>query len=392
MAEELNFSNDEGIDLHSWESLDEGAINAEIAGLSSRIEKLNVMLDRMVYKNDYDDTSKAFNNFWMQDLSMSGFVAAFYNSNKSTFAKYLDENSAPPWYHNLSTEEKKAFDASQHYFGDAAALLKPMEDMRKLMMLLPLKDSFRLMRTTLNFDEAGYGRDLFDKINRDVEAVNELLTTSWGQLESRAFASKRYYDANVGSLGREQLNKGYREARLRDYDEEVKMSAAGKRFIPRGDGKFNVEAGFLADMKVIDKYTLQIAAIPNVVDDLKKTQEACGQVTAEIDAAWKKMKTPLFKNLADTLDKLRRTIYEYAGGGINVWQSYRNRDDDSPYCFIKILPAFSRVQGSYGFNPRSTDPWHEGSEYYEIYQSAARALADHCKDFVYYHGHTELKG
>ncbi|MBQ6592806.1 MAG: hypothetical protein IJH98_07940, partial [Solobacterium sp.] len=65
--------------------------------------------------------------------------------------------------------------------------------------------------------------------------------------------------------------------------------------------------------------------------------------------------------------------------------------DDAPYCFIRILPAFSGVSGRYGFQALNADPWHDGTWFYQLYQSAARALSEHCRDYVYNHGHPQLK-
>ncbi|MBQ1325815.1 MAG: hypothetical protein IIY52_07380 [Solobacterium sp.] len=391
MSEGLDFSNDPGFVPNSWENLDENAIKKEITGLITRINNVSRLLERMVYDNDYEKTNKAYSDLWMQDLSPSGFVPLFCSTNAGTFAKFTDEGSAPPWYGNLSAEEKKAFDASQHFYADAAKLVKPMEQLRELMMLMMLSKPFKYMRTTLNFDEAGYNEDLYHKINQDVLDLNDLLNKSWDALDRQPLSAERYYNSNAGGIDRDRLIQGYRQARLQDYQTIVSSYKMNDRFTMRSDGTFSVSPGFLADMKVIDKYTLQISIIGNIEDDMKHTLETCPKITAVLNEVWNNLKTEHFKALTDTLGTLNTALYEFAEGGLNVWNCYKNRDDDAPYCFIRILPAFSGVSGRYGFQALNADPWHDGTWFYQLYQSAAKALSEHCRDYVYNHGHPQLK-
>ena len=380
-----------GFEPNSWESLDENMIKTEINGLATRIINVTKLLEKMVYNNDYDKTSKDFDKLWMEDFGSGGFVPAFFNVNEGTFGKFKDESSAPPWYGNLSAEEKKAFDTSQHYFSDDEALVKPMAALRQIMMLLPLKNSFKFMRITLNFDEAGYNEDLYHKIDEDIMELSDLFNRNWDAMENRAYNARRYYDENYKKLDRSSLNTGYRQARLKDYLMEVEASKVRGRFYSLGNGKFAVDSGFLADMKVIDKYTAQISALDNIESDMKETIENCKKVAVQLNEVYKILKTPHYQALADNLSGLNREIMDYAEGGLNVWNCYKNRDTDAPYCFIRKLPAFGKMNGKYRLYPLSSDPWHDGTDFYRLYQNAAESLGDHCYDFVYNHGHTELR-
>ena len=380
-----------GFEPNSWESLDENMIKTEINGLATRIINVTKLLERMVYNNDFDKTQQDFDKLWMEDFGANGFVPAFFNVNEGTFGKFKDESSAPPWYGNLSAEEKKAFDTSQHYFSDDEALVKPMAALRQIMMLLPLKNSFKFMRITLNFDEAGYNEDLYHKIDDDMMELSDLFNKSWDVLESHAYNSKRYFEENYKKLDKSSLNNGYRQARLKDYIAELETSKLRGRFISRGNGKFSVDSGFLADMKVIDKYTMQIASLDNIESDMKETIENCKKLAATLNETVKVLKTAHYLALADNLSQLNHGIMDYAEGGLNVWNCYKNRDTDSPYCFVRKLPAFGKMSGKYSLYPLSTDPWHDGTDFYRLYQNAAESLGDHCYDYVYNHGQPELR-
>ena len=377
-----SFTAAEGASPNSWESLDENSIKTEITELISRIENVSKLLDRMVAANDYDNTSKAYDKLWMEDFGSGGFVPAFYNVNKGTFSKFLDGSSAPPWYGNLSAEEKKSFDASQHYFSDASQLIKPIADLREVMMLILLSDSFKFMRSVLNFSEAGFYETLYHDINQDVLDVSGLLNKSWSQLDSNSSLSARFYREHYQSMSSDQLKSGYLKASIQDHQTAVQAFKAKDRFIPNSNGTYSVNPGFLADMKVIDIYTTEISTLRNIGDGMQNALDSIPKISESLNNAWKNVKTGHFYALIDALDKLKKVIYDFAAAGEHVWSSYKNRDDEAPYCFIRILPAFSNVSGNYGFYSLAADPWYDGTQFYQLYKSAAEALGKQCQDYV----------
>ena len=190
MTEALNFNNnDVGFDPSSWENLDAKLIAQEITGLTSRTNKVANLLEKMVYNNDYDNTEKEYRKLYTDDLGASGFVPLFINTNMDAFGKYTDEGSCPPWYSGLTVEKKKAYDQSHHYYIDLAKLTKPIELLSRVMMGMQLKDSFQFMRTTLNFDEAGYNSDVYFKIRDDCTNISTLLNKNWSTLGYSSFYS-----------------------------------------------------------------------------------------------------------------------------------------------------------------------------------------------------------
>lgn len=49
------------------------------------------------------------------------------------------------------------------------------------------------------------------------------------------------------------------------------------------------------------------------------------------------------------------------------------------------------MNGKYSLYPITTDPWHDGTSFYKLYQNAAASLGEHCYDYVYNHGSPELR-
>ena len=387
MTEGLDFTNDEGFNPTAWENLDAKQISDELKGVTSRINNVSTLLDKMVYKNDYDNTERFYRKLYTEDLSASGFVPLFISNNQAAFGAYPDENQAPPWYSGLSVDKKKIFDQCHRYYNDVRDLAKPMQMLGRLMLAMALKDSFRFMRTTLNFDEAGYDRDMFDKIKADCQHISDLLNASFSGLEANAPASKRYVDEHKNDAWNDSVKEGYRKARLRDYHFEMELRKFKDRFVCRDNGKFSVDSGWLADMKVIDKYTTQISTLPNIEDNMKKTQEDLGKVSELLTPIYAKIKSPEAIALMDAVYTLKDKIYEYTVGGLNVYTCFKNRDNDAPYCFVQKMASF---RAAYGFAPHTDDPWHSGTSYMKLYEQAARALEDHCEEFVKRRGVVQL--
>ncbi len=382
---------DAGFDPNSWESLDETSIKNELQRLISKVENVTKLLEKMIFENDYSKTEKEYKNLWTTELGPSGFVGAFYAVNQTTFGQYKDENSAPPWYGNLSADSKKAFDTSHHYFLDASHLIKPMEEISRVMAKLPLVEAFRFMRITLNFDEAGYDRALYERIDSDIREVAQFISENWDNMERHAARSSRFYQDNVVKLSQSDLGRGYRLERIRDYQAMFESYKASRSFIPYSDGSYGLRSSVYADMRVIDKYTEQISALDNIEDGVKQAIETCPQINTILNnTVWKSVKTAHFLALTDALSKLLTGIIDFSEGALNVWNCYKNRDDDAPYCFIKKLPAYSSMKGNYGFTPPGGDPWHDGTSFLKLYEKAAEALSDHSYDFVYRHGHSNL--
>ena len=92
MANEINFTYEEqqelikqqiqdGKEASFWMNLDEGLLNNEITGLTSRINNVTTLLKNMVEASDYDNTNGFFSALWMNDLGVSGFIPSFFRSN-----------------------------------------------------------------------------------------------------------------------------------------------------------------------------------------------------------------------------------------------------------------------------------------------------------------------
>ena len=387
MAEGLDFSQDVGSsDIYYWENYDAGWVNNEIANLIARINNVDDDVEGMVYNNDYESTAEAFGNLWMNDLSSSGWISYFYNVNKDNFEPFIAKKSYPSWYGTAQPDAKLKYDQARKCFSDCAALIKPMTDLRKIMMLVPLKESFKFMRITYNFDSAGFSSTFYHKINNDLKTVSNIINSNWDTLEKAAIFSKNYYEQNAGKVSRSELSQGYRRARMKDYMADLQSSPARDSFISNSSGTFSVSSSLMAKVRVIDKYTLQIASLDNIEDDLKTAMDSLRTLNEALGKAYGAVSGTPFTELLNALDSLRTTLYDYCETGLHVYTSYKNHETEMPYIFVCPLPCMSEIKSAYGFEPITADPWKDGTSFETMYTRAARALTDHCRQFVYNHG------
>ena len=388
MVNEYDFTQDESPSYY-WENMDEKAVKADISALISRINAACVLLDGMVYKNEYDKTEQALSDLWMKDFGAEGLISSFIRENEAISGS-VKGSTMPSWFNSADYNRQKAYLNAIQLYKDFSDLAAPVSDLRKLMMLMPLKGGFKFMRLTLNFDEAGYGQELFQQINTDTLEVSRILNQRWDVMERNASRSESFYNSKAGKVSRSEMIQGYRKARIEDYRMEIDSSSIRKSFDFYSDGIVRVKPSMMAKVSVIDKYTLQISTLDNIEDDVKSTIDSVRKVNGQLQAL-KQIKTQEIISLVDTLYKLNDKIYEFCEGALNVYTCYKNRDNDQPYCFVKILPAFSQITPNYSFQALSADPWKDGSQYVKLYESAAKSLSSHCYDFVYEHGRPELK-
>ncbi len=388
MAEGLDFSEERGGgNIYYWENIDEGYVQSELESLASRINNVADLLDGMVYHNNYESTQDAFNYLWINDLGSSGWISYFLNENDDHFSPFVSKKIYPSWYGTAEPEEKRQYDMARKYYVESSAVIKPMGDLRKIMMGLPLKDSFQFMRVTYNFDGAGFTSTFYYKINNDLKGVSNILNSSWNALESGAIAAKRFYEDIDGKLTESNISE-YRKARLKDYVADVQTSMIRDTFTVSSDGVFSVNSNLMTKLIVIDKYTLQISVLSNIEEAMKEAMEASSKLAVDLERALKEVTSPAFTALVKALDNLNGKIYEYCEAGLHVYTSYKNRENEMPYIFVRPLPAMSEIKPSmpYGFDPHIEDPWYWGTSFEKMYNDFAKALTLHCKDFVNHHG------
>ena len=392
----INFDEDEGIVYDLWENLDEKTLEWEISFTNTHISDFANHLARMVADNDYENTLQMCKNLWLQDLYHDSWIYKFHQTNREYFSKYMTNHTKPTWYADLPVDKKKAYDTVMTYYTDTFYLLQIMDVMFDMVTALDpmLNYGFRLQRIKMNFDEANLNETLYEKIGLDMADVSRHLNQSWDSMERDAHRAEIYYRDNAGrSSSKDSLNRGYRQERIKDYQDSIKRCHIYDSIVDNGNGTFSVKPGVMATMKAIYKYTGKVAQLDDFEDRMKKVNEKCKNLlTVELPKGLKDCKTFACRGVIAACMSLCEKAQEFCEVSLEMYDKFKEGDDDAPYCFMKTPDTFSSLKSNYSFGLYNWyDPWGTGANYVIMYENAVKSLNDHCRDFVYNHGHQELK-
>ena len=400
MGNTLDFSNDTEFVLadqneqtkqaRQWENLDEKTVVAEIRNLNTRVTELALSIKKVVTDNDYENTSDLCESVYNYDLSGAGWLCSVYNYNISRMPGGWDTMSKPSWYSGLSPEEMNGYNTTVKYLKDLGYLHDASLDLFRLLIELPLLEGFRIQRLKMNFEEAGFNKDLYNRIDRDAGEMSRQLSQSWDGLEYKAQNAEKYLRDNLGKMSQQDLYRNYRQMRLKAYQDDFSHSPLSESFNTRSDGTFTVKPSVLAEMGVIDKYTEKVSNTTDFKDKLDKTIAKCKQIaTGNLLICNKLCKEPECRNVVGAFETLIEQVQLFAEMSLEVYTSFRDPGDDAPFCFMKKLKAYGSIRGNYSFNPNTFtyDPWGGGTSFRDMYEQAAKAFGQHCQDFAYNHGH-----
>ena len=403
MANVLDFSNDTEFVLaeqaeqtrqaRQWENLDEKTATEELRALNTRVTQLAYDIRNMVQDNKYEETDENCQSVYNYELSAAGWVCSVYNYNISRMPGGWDTMSKPSFYSSLSAEEAKGYNTAVKYLKDLGYLSSASLDLFHLLMKLPLLEGFRIQKLKSNFDEAGFDEALYRRINNETKAVSNQINRNWESIERIAQSAEQFYKNNAGGMSREALNRSYRQARMKDYLADLATSPIYDSLDPRSDGTFTVKAAMLAKLSVIDKYTAKVSQTDDVKSRFEETIKKCKEISAgSLASCFKFCADPDCKNVAAAFETLLNEVQIFAEMSVDTYTAFKDPGSDAPYCFMKKLEAFGSIQGNYTFNPNTFtyDPWSGGTSFKEMYDQAAKAISQHCRDFVYNHGHTNL--
>ncbi len=377
---------EEAREAELWENLDESAVKGEINGLNKRICIVVKELERIVSDNNYEETAERIKALLTRDLSAEGWIDKFCVTNREVFGKTTGADWMT-WFNNLPSEKQKRFRDVQEYYRDACALLETGARVYELLRVLPLKEGFRIARIKSNFERSGLRKDAYDAIDDDARSFSVQLNQDWAAMERNAERSAMYYEANKSKLPPEKLAYGYYQERLKDYLDNLKKHVDMMNLVDRGNGQFGVNPVTYANTGGLDKYTFAISQLPDLRDLMGGVLERADKIlSAEIPAAEKACRTQACQFLVGAFRTLVEAVAAFAGSAKEIYADFRGGSDDFPYCFMKRLSAFGSLQPRYSYNPDTSDPWENGTYFQEMYVKAAKAIGEHCKEFVYHHG------
>ncbi len=372
-----------------WDTLTEKDMAGEINGLNSRVTACALQMQKMLTENDYKKTNDMLKALMLKDLGAEGWLMSFYNANKEYFLETSNTGKRPDWVKQLRPDEQSTYDVVMKYFREVKQLLQVSTGMYMVMQILPLAEGFKLLRIKHNLDGTGLDESFYRKVDQEIKSVSDLLNKDLGELEAKAVKSKKFLEENISRLPKGELEKAYREERIKDFQEIVRSyPVAGSLYMQPG-GYFKVSAETMAESMVIDKYTYQIANTNNLKDVMQKVlDEARVCKNQDIAGAEKNCVTQSSQYLIEAFKGLLDEIVSFAELSKSAYESFREGREDAPYIFMKKLSALGSVSSKYSFKPDTSNPWDSGTDYAYTYQEAAKSIELMGRAFVYDSGAT----
>ena len=342
----------------------------------------------MIPDNDYTKTKDMLDAL-CADL-VGGWLNAFYDTNKDTFLKYMSTKERPDWYKELTAQEKDWYETGLTYYRDVYYLREIALPLVVILKHLQLEAGFKLARVIDNFESAGFDSTMYKKVDEDVRTISDFLNRDWGELERNAHSSKSFLEANLSRLPKRELEKGYRAERLADFQSLVRSCGLSDSFVEHLNGDlthYSVRPDLLAKARVIDRYTHEIAYMPELKDPMQKTMDDCKKaLSEEVAEADKQCTTQAGQFLCAALQGLVQYVCDFAEARLWDYVNFKEEKNIAPYCFMKKLTP---VKPQYSFQPDSASPWDYGGTSYEaLYRDAAEALGSQARLFAYDHGAT----
>ena len=391
----LNFTDGADVYDFSWEIMTEDVVNGEIQYLDKQISNVAKMLNDVKSYNNYEAVSKAFYDLINEQLGANSVVQQYYSANKSYFEPYLNNDSKPSGFYDMPVEKQKLFRFALECQRDASQCLKPLDEIRLLMLNVPLINLFKIIQATMNLEDAGFDEALYEEIDTDIKDISALIDRNWTAMENIADRlAYQYFNENNGKMDHDKLRAGYREKRLWDYRMafEAYCSKSVKNFKCNEYCAFSADLQYLVSLQIIDEYMEVVAEA--LKDDLIGKLENCRteskKLTAVINSRYKNCSTDPFQRVLINLGTLNRNLSELMKFALDIAKNYKDKISAAPYCFMSKPPACNSATTKYGFKQFNSDPLSNGTNYMQIMKSAQDALTRHCYDYVYSHGRKEM--
>ncbi len=384
-------------DADYWKKITEEEIQVEFTKFANEIDAFQNQLQDMVYDAAFDKTNQMLMNLCSTTIGLDSWLYKFHQRNAGQFPRATHENTKPS-YIASDPELSKKYDMVVGYYKDVQVLVMICNDVRKVLMELQLQQAYDCLMAKENFEDAGFGEDLWRKIDGEIREVWERVDLAFKHWEYLANPAEEYYQRNIKKVEKKQmkkedLNKEYRKIRLKNYLDDVKRwTFYVNSFLVDDAGNFSVKPATLTRMSVLDDYSATVVELNYIENNMKKTIEAVDRIyNQDIKPFEPTMRTKSGRTAMNAIRIMDDRVKEFAQEALECYWNFRKPADEEPYCILKKLDVLDEIKGTAWLNPDREPPVEDGTEYEDLYRQAAKALTTHCKNFVYYQGHQELR-
>lgn len=344
-------------------------MDEEISIVIEAVRNACVLLEEMIDDGgDYEETDLALGLLRDGELSQeNGRISIFINDYDVLFGKGSNQ-SGNSYSYELNSYAKYWNELNQLIvFGIDVGLM--LRDQSKW-----LKFGFDLLKAKSNFEKAGYSKDLFASINKDLWDVYEFTNH---YLSDEAIRSKNVFrDGKTDA----EFRKAYDEAREADYVDLYKHYLSKESFVyDSGSKRFSMNPKRYAQIDTLDDYTFRVVELRDSKSDVKNTIDHCDSLLSrKIEG----ITIPSCQELVRMLFSLVNLMKTYASLCSDIYENFMSAKDEAPYCFMKKLPNLSKVSGYQLDNLIKEDPTKYGTFYRDTYNKLVETLAEARYEYI----------
>ena len=259
------------------------------------------------------------------------------------------------------------------YLRDIVNMQPVLHDAYEIAMgLIWFKNGHALIKAESNFKKAGYSDKIVQQMDDDIMGVYNIVSS---RHENESFISAKY--ANV-DITKDQV-ADYVSDRESDFDYLIKKYIPGKSFyLDFSSTNIRMTAERAAEVDTLDKYSEKVSELMDKVADIEISLAACelffGKEKAIPSSNEGKQVLEQVKAMVLAINDLGKHVLE-------IYDNFKKRGDDAPYCFMKKLTSIGKVSGYELRNLNSDDPIKTGTHYRDNYIKLAKSLARYLNDY-----------
>ena len=379
-----------------WKKLDEETIRTQFRSLEKKIREVFPALEQLQKEGDnFSSTEELLKSICETGVGPSGWIQSFIAENISDFpnaaATAKDTDPMPDWYHILLPEERKTYDVVLKYMKDAVMLQPFFQTTTEILnhLLASLADTFRvlLMVNNLKSNELKFDNNEYKKIKSDFEGFARQLSRMWEALEEYAGSSLQYYNSNKDKASPQELKEQYQEKRKHEYRHILEEQ---RSFIDRveyvGQNTYALKDPYPIRMRALDNYSKKLIEMKTSPFESELKDHVLKNADPLFDSLLKTVpyKMPAGSGMHSALTGMIDAILVLSKESLEQFKKFKEAPEEAPFCLMRAMTVPSN--DTFGFNPKTGDPWSEGTHFEDAYNQGCKAISKQCREYVVDHG------
>ena len=361
---------EENFDYLEWEKIDFKFLETKMTDTAGNsLDAVKALEDVVNGHGDFDYAFESTDAFMVCDFGPKGWFFNFVAVNENALAQF-----------HPTTQE----DIQKYAYWDDLKLLKSMcekaySGYEKLNKEL-FKACFDFLQTKANMEAVNLNRGLYDQIDRQIKSVTKLVNTDYKSIRLPNFEA--YIQNNKDKIEKlknkndEKLKNEIKKKFGEDFNKYVFNSDIGRDLTQNSSGKYRVTQNMEGSLKAVDINTAAIAQASK--HNCDKIKEACQEFSMANRYIYperlEQLKTPLCKQLAESLYKLVCALQNYTAIGYDYLVKFKEHSLE-PFIFMKNVPGIGEAHGPFLSGINKTEPWDKGgTNYLAVYNELYYAL------------------